>query len=104
MAKIQVLPQETITVGEDEYLITALGATDALVLQEELLESDFKLSNETLKKLICGTVSKDNKQITPASFDIIFARRTRHLNKLAQEVVKYNFEDVFTESGTDETE
>ena len=101
-ATLMVLPQTEITVDETTYTVNAMTATAALEAQMELMESGGVPSIKLIKKLICGNVSVDNKDINDKSFDIIFARRTGHLYSLANEIIKWNMPDLFTESGTDE--
>ena len=36
------------------------------------------------------------------AFDIVFSRKLGHLRNLFNEIVKYNFEDVFTEAVSEE--
>lgn len=96
--QIIALPQTTITVGDEEYLVTALSATEALQFQEKQLQQmvdadqgKAKVDLTDIKKIVCKCVSKDNMQITEKTFDIIFARRTSHLQELFSEILEYNF-------------
>ncbi len=91
------LPQEIITVDDVDYLVTAMPATEGLIFMEQQQESidSGKPDLALMKKVICAYVCKDGKQITDKSFDIIFARKFGHLRKLYQEVIEYNFSDVF---------
>lgn len=102
-AQIMALPQEVVVVDDVEYLVTAMSATDGLMFMEKYMTQmdSGKHDLSTIKQVICKYVYKDNKQITEKVFDIVFARRLVHLQKLFQEVLKYNFEDVFTEPGTE---
>ena len=96
------LEQTTVVLGEREYLVTALPAIDALELQDQLSQNEFKLNPKEIKKLICKCVAFENKQITDKSFDILFSRKTAHLQELVGEILKWGFEDLFTESGTED--
>lgn len=104
MAKLNLaelaLPQTTIELGGEEYLIEALPATQALEFMEKYQDSieSGKSDLKVMKEIICRSVHKDNKAIDAKRFDIIFARKFRHLSELYQEVLKFNFEDLFTES------
>lgn len=108
MAKVNLadvaLPQTTIEVDGVEYLITALPATYALEFMERYQDaiSSGKSDLSTMKEVIVKSVCKDNKPITEKSFDIIFARKFKLLSKLYNEVLQYNFEDVFQESDDSE--
>lgn len=84
------------------YLLTAIPAIEALQLQDELFKNEFKLDPMSIKRMICKCTAFENKQVTDKSFDIIFARKSAHLQELVGEILKWNFEDVFTESGTEE--
>lgn len=98
------LPQETLTVDDVEYLVTAMPATASLQFMEQYQESidSGKADLATMKKIICKYVVKDNAVIDDKKFDIIFARKLGHLGKLYQAVLEYNFQDVFGEAGSEE--
>lgn len=104
MAQVNVLPQETIEVDGIPYHVTAMSASDGLQFMEKHMESldsgkqDLSLIKKTIVKYVCH----EGKQFTEKSFDIIFARRLLHLQKLFQAILKYNFEDVFTEPAGEE--
>lgn len=102
--QIMALPQEVLLVDDIEYLVTAMPATEGLMFMEKYMEQidSGKHDLSTIKQVVCKYVYKDNKQVTEKVFDIIFARKLVHLQKLFQEILKYNFEDVFTEPGTEE--
>ncbi|MNQ04627.1 hypothetical protein D3C85_173450 [compost metagenome] len=105
MAKeILALPQEVIKVGEVEYLVTAMSATAALQFMEKHLTdiNEGKIDLSVIKQIVVKYVTKDNIAITAESFDVIFSRKTGHLQKLFDAVLKYNFEDVFQESGLED--
>jgi len=104
MAKtaIMALPQTTIDVDGESYLVDAMPATVALEVQRELMESGGVPSIELIKRIIIGSISYKNKNIDKNSFDIIFARRTTHLYELTNQIIQWNMPDLFTESGTDE--
>lgn len=108
MAKINLeevtLPQTTADVDGVEYLITAFPATYALEFMEryqDAIQAE-KPNLRIMKEAICKSVCKDNKQITEKSFDCIFARKYMHLSKLYQEVINYNYEDLFTAPDSEE--
>lgn len=102
--QIQFLPQESITVDGEDYLVSAMPATQGLIFMEKYQEAidTGKADLSQMKQIICKYVSKDNIQITEKSFDMIFARKYAHLQKLYQEVLQYNFSEVFQEAGSDE--
>lgn len=92
------LPQEYITVDEVEYMVEALPATYALEFMEKYQDAiqSGKSDLKTMKEVICKSVYKDNKPIDAKRFDVVFSRKFLHLSKLYQEVLQYNFEDVFS--------
>lgn len=106
MAKQQILalPQEIVEVDGESYLVGAMPATAALQFMESHLSNinEGKIDLSVIKQIVCKYVSKDNMAIDANKFDIIFARKTAHLQRLFDAVLKYNFEDVFTESDSEE--
>ena len=104
VSQIQFLPQESITVDDEEYLVSAMPATQGLIFMEKYQEAidSGKADLSQMKQIICKYVSKDNMQITEKSFDMIFARKYAHLQKLYQEVLQYNFAEVFQQADSDE--
>lgn len=100
----EFLPQETLNVGEEEYVVTAMSATDGLTFMEKY-QADMdsgKSDLKVMKGVIMAYVTKDNKVIDSKRFDIMFARKYMHLQQLYAEVLKFNFADVFQAPGTDE--
>lgn len=102
--KFEVLEQTNITVDDIDYLVTAMPATKGLMFIEKHQEAidAGKADLSQMKQIICNYVSKDNIQITEKSFDITFARRYAHLNKLYKEVLNFNFEELFQAPDTEE--
>lgn len=101
---VDFLPQETLEVGGEEYVVTAMSATDGLAFMEKY-QADMdsgKSDLKVMKGVIKAYVTKENKIIDDKRFDIIFARKYMHLQQLYAEVIKYNFADVFQAPGTDE--
>lgn len=98
------LPQETLTVDGEDYLVNAMPASAGLMFMEkhqEALDSG-KADLSLMKEVVVKYISKDNKAISNASFDIIFARKLGHLGKLYKAYLDYNFEDVFTDPAGEE--
>lgn len=102
--KIEVLEQTTITVDDIEYLVTAMPATKGLMFIEKHQSAidEGKADLSQMKQIICNYVSKENMQITEKSFDVTFARRYAHLNKLYKEVLNFNFEELFQAPDSEE--
>lgn len=98
------LPQETLEVDGEEYVVTAMSATYGLAFMEKY-QADMdsgKSDLKVMKEVIVSSVTKDNKIIDSKRFDIIFSRKYMHLQQLYAEVIKYNFSDVFQAPGTEE--
>ena len=104
MANIQLPPSDMITVDDQEYLVYAMPATAGLIFMEKYQTAldEGKADLSMMKQIICKYVQKDRKVIDEKSFDAVFARRYGHLQKLYQEVLKYNFEDVFQQVDSEE--
>jgi len=101
---LEILEQTTITVDDTDYLVSAMPSTKGLQFLEQFQEElDSGKDNMAMRKqVICGYVNKDNKMITADRFDTIFSRKYKHLSKLYNEVVKWNFPDFFQEPVTEE--
>lgn len=102
--KFEVLDQTTLTVDDVDYLVSAMPATKGLMFIEkhQAAIDEGKADLSQMKQIICNYVSKDNMQITEKSFDIQFARKYAHLNKLYKAVLSFNFEELFQEPDTEE--
>ena len=101
---LEVLEQTTITVDGVDYLVSAMPSTRGLQFMEQYQEEmDSGKDNLALRKqVICNSVSKDNQIITEKRFDIVFSRKYKHLSKLYNEVIKWNFPDFFDQPDTEE--
>lgn len=101
---LEVLEQTTITVDDVDYLVSAMPTTRGLQFMEQYQEEmDSGKDNLAMRKqVICNFVSKDNQMITDKRFDVVFSRKYKHLSKLYNEVIKYNFPDFFEQPGTEE--
>jgi len=101
---IMALEQLSVEVDGVDYLVTAMSATDALMFMEKNIDNinSGKVDLSAMKHVITKYVSKDNKQITDKSFDIIFSRKIGHLRSLFDKVMEYNFNDVFQEAAGEE--
>lgn len=108
MAKLNLsevaLPTESIDVDDTTYQVTAMPATEGLKFMEKYQEAidTGKADLATMRQVICKYVTKDGMAITEKSFDTIFARKYGHLQKLYQEVLVYNFADVFQQPDSEE--
>lgn len=100
------LPQEEIEVDGESYLVTALPATKGLEFLEKYqaqIDSG-KPDLSVMKQIICLSVTKDGKVISDKigksalSFDILFARKMGHMRNVFNQVLEYNFADVFSEA------
>ena len=104
MAAFQALEQVTITVDDQDYLCTAMPATQGLAFLEKHQEALDKGKPDLamMKQIICKHVSKDNMQITEQVFDTFFSRKYGTLQKLYQEVLQFNFAEVFQQPDSEE--
>lgn len=104
MAAFQALEQITLTVDDQDYLCTAMPATQGLAFLEKHQEALDKGKPDLamMKQIICKHVSKDNMQITEQVFDTFFSRKYGTLQKLYQEVLQFNFAEVFQQPDSDE--
>jgi hypothetical protein len=98
MAQINSLPQETLIVDDVEYLVTAMPATAALAFQEKQLQKmvdaqadKAKVDLSEIKQIVCKYAFFEGLQITSEKFDVHFARKTGHLNRLFEAILDYNF-------------
>lgn len=96
--------QTTITLDDIEYLVQAMPATEGLKFLEKHQEAidTGKADLSQMKQIICKYVSKNNRTITAETFDSAFSRKYGHLQKLYQEVLMYNFADVFQQPDSEE--
>lgn len=104
MAAFQALEQITIVVDDQEYLCTAMPATQGLAFLEKHQEALDKGKPDLamMRQIICKYVSKDNMQITEQVFDSFFSRKYGTLQKLYQEVLQFNFAEVFQQPDSEE--
>lgn len=104
MAAFQALEQVTLTVDDQDYLCTAMPATQGLAFLEKHQEALDKGKPDLamMKQIICKHVSKDNMQITEQVFDTFFSRKYGTLQKLYQEVLQFNFAEVFQQPDSEE--
>lgn len=101
---IEVLEQTTLDIDGVEYLVTAMTSTQLLQFMEAHQDELDKGKDDLAlrKKVICQSVSKDNQLITEKRFDVIFARKYKHMTKLYAAVAAWNFPDFFEEPGSEE--
>lgn len=101
---LEVLEQTTITIDNIDYLVSAMPSSRGLKFMEQYQEElDSGKDNMAMRKdVICMSVSKDNQIITEKRFDIVFSRKYKHLSKLYNEVIKWNFPDFFDQPDTEE--
>lgn len=101
---LEVLEQTTITIDNIDYLVSAMPSSRGLKFMEQYQEElDSGKDNMAMRKdVICMSVSKDNQMITDKRFDIVFSRKYKHLSKLYNEVIKWNFPDFFDQPDTEE--
>ena len=111
MAKVKplFLPQDTLTVDGVDYKVTAMSATAALDFMEKNLQNEVDASQGKVKvdlTVIKKTIGRyvcleDGTAIDDSNFDVIFARKVAHLQRLFTAVLEYNFADDFQESDSE---
>lgn len=101
---IVALPQEELVVDEIKYFVTAMPATVGIKFIEQYHKDidEGKSNLLVMKSVICKHVDKNSMSITEELFDIIFARKFGHLQKLYAEVLKYNFPEFFQGADSEE--
>jgi len=97
--------QTTINVDGQDYLVTKFPADFGWDLQSKLAEFAGlgKMPDAaTMKEVICKGVAIGSVEFSAAKFNDHFSGKYTHLMKLFEEVLKYNFDENFTESDTNE--
>lgn len=107
MAKLNLLPQTEITVDDMDYTLNALPTTLAVDIQNTLMDNGnvegWRPDIELVRKVVIGSqIIFEGKTIDKNQFEFHFARKSVHLYKLVDEIIKWNFEDVFTVSDSEE--
>jgi hypothetical protein len=105
--KLSLLPQTEVTVDDMDYVLNALPTTLAVDIQNVLIENGhvegWRPDIDLVRKAVVGSqVQYEGKVITKDLFEVHFARKSVHLYKLVDEIIKWNFEDVFTVSDSEE--
>lgn len=111
---MQILEQTTVTVGKNNYLITALDATYGLNALNQLMSLEVSGVKTPpvgfVKELVLRSVKVNNMQPDEKWFNKYFSRNYKELYELFSEITKFNFdfgddeESPNDESGTSETE
>jgi len=107
-ALVSARPSTEVTIDDKTYRITKLPALKGLEYFEKiqkgyLANADLPKDPALIQGMIIDSVDFENKRIDAKRFDQLFAGSILHLYKLYAEVVRYCFEDVFTQSDTEET-
>lgn len=107
MAKLELLEQTDITVGEHTYTVTAMTATEGLKFLEEnkdVLESG-KSDVALMRRIICKHATLGSIAIDEKKFDKHFSRKYAQMRKLYNDILEFNFpehEEGFQEPDTEE--
>lgn len=108
MAKmISQLPSEEFEIDGEKYVANALPTTLAIKVQDVLIENGdkegWRPDLELVRTIVIGSqMSCSGKSITKEEFEYHFARRTLHLYNVVDALIKWNFQDVFMESGSED--
>lgn len=79
-----------------EYLITQFPATKGLEVEHKLMEG--MMGPSLVKDVVCSSVSMGSVKISDKLFDEHFAGQYKHLHKLFDHIIDFNFDTNFTES------
>lgn len=108
MAKsLSQLPSESFEIDGVNYVANALPTTLAIMIQDVLIEKGdepgWRPDIDLVRKIVVGSqMDSDGKSISKDEFEYHFARRTVHLYNVVDALIKWNFQDVFMESGSED--
>lgn len=105
--KLSLLPQTEVSIDDMDYVLNALPTTLAVDIQNVLIENGnikgWRPDIDLVRKVVVGSqIQYEGKVIDKNLFEYHFARKSLHLYKLVDEIIKWNFEDVFTVSDSEE--
>jgi len=105
--KLSLLPQTEVSIDDMDYVLNALPTTLAVDIQNVLIENGniegWRPDIDLVRKVVVGSqIQYEGKVIDKNLFEYHFARKSVHLYKLVDEIIKWNFEDVFTVSDSEE--
>jgi len=106
MAKLDLLEQTEITVGDYTYTVTAMPATEGLKWLEEnrSISESGKSDLAVMKQVICKYATLGSMVIDEKKFNTHFARKIKQMSKLYREILDFNFpeeEEGFQEPDTE---
>lgn len=108
MAKsLSQLPSESFEIDGENYVANALPTTLAIMIQDVLIENGdkegWRPDIDLVRKIVVGSQMEcQGKPINKDEFEYHFARRTLHLYNVVDALIKWNFQDVFTEGGSED--
>jgi hypothetical protein len=108
MAKtLSQLPSESFEIDEVKYVANALPTTLAIMIQDVLIENGetpgWRPDIDLVRKIVVGSrMESEGKAIDKDEFEYHFARRTLHLYNVVDALIQWNFQDVFTEGGSED--
>lgn len=105
--KLSLLPQTEVSIDDMDYVLNALPTTLAVDIQNVLIENGsiegWRPDIDLVRKVVVGSqIQYEGKVIDKNLFEYHFARKSVHLYKLVDEIIKWNFEDVFTVNDSEE--
>jgi hypothetical protein len=101
---MNALENKEVTLGENYYVITAMGATDGMVFLDKMINGMGKLPIAEMKTVIIKYVKLGGKPFTDKLYDTHFSRKYDELNKLFEEIMSFNFGDANPNDGSDTSE
>lgn len=104
MSEILIKEQHTVELDGRKFLITALGASAGLETMSKVMGNEGALSDPLfMRKLITNSVTVDNVAIDDKKYELLFSRKLDVLIKLFEEILQFNFPNLFgpnVEGGT----
>jgi len=104
---VAIKEQHTVDIGQNTYIITALGTSAGFETMKVLREVGDEGIPDPLfiRKLIVGSVTVNNMPVTVEKYEQMFSRKFHEAIELFQAIVKFNFgvEDPNVQGDTSET-
>ena len=88
---MQVLESKEVTVGDQYYVMTAMGAMDGLDFMTKMPSDGGFPPAEDIRRVLVKYVKMGGKSFTNQSFDIHFSRKYHEIFQLFQEFFEFNF-------------
>ena len=103
---MNIREQKQMTIGTDNYIITAFDATyglDVLAQVQKLGMSGESPSGKFLKDVILKSVTVNNFQLDDKTFDKHFSKKYTQMFQLFEAIISFNFGDENDPNGDSDT-